>query len=363
MPPWHQQSDDALLIARTKLKQGSLSTVLGMEPGLENATWVVKVERHVERYLGERAGRMARRGAREAELIAGKATGRVRAAAWELLSGGSPGVEREVDLGDPGLMGPGSVSWQILSDPSSLVGGVRALLKQAAHPRVVQGVIDHSAYETDTVGRLNRTVWFVSATTFGSTREARMAAEIVKRAHRVVNGVTSEGEAYDANDPHLLEWVHLCLVESLLVSYREFGSGVLSEGDEDRFVEEQARAFMLLSESGTARSVRELHARLDAYKDEMRNTVACREAVRFILKPNLPGVARAPYSVLLAAAIGSLDAHTRVVLCVREVKIPKAAVRAATSAFLDLWRGVIGEGEASKIARERARESKEAPSA
>ena len=37
--------------------------------------------------------------------------------------------------GDPGLFGPGSISWEVLGDVSSFVGGIRALLIQAAHPR------------------------------------------------------------------------------------------------------------------------------------------------------------------------------------------------------------------------------------
>ena len=38
--------------------------------------------------------------------------------------------------GDPGLFGPGSISWEVLGDVSSFVGGIRALLIQAAHPEV-----------------------------------------------------------------------------------------------------------------------------------------------------------------------------------------------------------------------------------
>ena len=59
--------------------------------------------------------------------------------------------------GDPGLFGPGSASWEVLGDVASFIGGIRALLIQAAHPEVVAGVSDHSSYEADPLGRLSRT--------------------------------------------------------------------------------------------------------------------------------------------------------------------------------------------------------------
>jgi len=35
---------------------------------------------------------------------------------------------------DLGLFGPGSMAWRIHGDPSSLIGGLRALLLQALNP-------------------------------------------------------------------------------------------------------------------------------------------------------------------------------------------------------------------------------------
>ncbi|HEY6634681.1 MAG TPA: oxygenase MpaB family protein, partial [Acidimicrobiia bacterium] len=54
--------------------------------------------------------------------------------------------------GDPGLLGPESVSWRLLADPAAFVGGLRGLLIQAAHPEVVAGVGDHSRYRDDPFG-------------------------------------------------------------------------------------------------------------------------------------------------------------------------------------------------------------------
>ena len=67
--------------------------------------------------------------------------------------------------GDPGLFGPGSISWEVLGDVSSFVGGIRALLIQAAHPEVAAGVADHSSYREDPLGRLSRTAYYVTSMT------------------------------------------------------------------------------------------------------------------------------------------------------------------------------------------------------
>ena len=59
--------------------------------------------------------------------------------------------------GDAGLFGPDSITWPVIGDASVFVGGIRALLVQAAHPEVVAGVFDHSRFREDPLGRLGRT--------------------------------------------------------------------------------------------------------------------------------------------------------------------------------------------------------------
>ena len=75
--------------------------------------------------------------------------------------------------GDPGLFGPDSVTWRLMGNASSFVGGIRALLVQAAHPEVAAGVGDHSAYRDDPLGRLSRTASYVTATAYGSMSQFR----------------------------------------------------------------------------------------------------------------------------------------------------------------------------------------------
>src|SRR5688500_9257071 len=120
---------------------------------------------------------------------------------------------RDADLagtgGDFGLFGPGSAVWKVHSDPSMLIGGVRALMLQTLHPLAMAGVAKHSNYREDPFGRLHRTGAFLGATTFGTTATAERAIAQVRAIHPHVKGVAPDGRPYSADDPHLLAWVHV----------------------------------------------------------------------------------------------------------------------------------------------------------
>jgi uncharacterized protein (DUF2236 family) len=47
--------------------------------------------------------------------------------------------------GDPGLTGPGSVTWRVCRERVVPLGGLSALLLQLAHPLVAAGVAEHSS--------------------------------------------------------------------------------------------------------------------------------------------------------------------------------------------------------------------------
>jgi uncharacterized protein (DUF2236 family) len=216
-------------------------------------------------------------------------------------------LSKPVD-GDPGLFGPGSVTWKVHADAAMLVGGIRALLLQTMHPLAMAGVADHSAYKTDPTGRLWRTSEFVGTTTFGSTEEAERSIAMVKRVHVKVKGTAPDGRAYSANDPHLMAWVHHALTESFLVAYQRYGALPLSATEADRYISEQATLAEMMgaTDPGPARSVAEMKAWMVGIRPELKAGKQAREAVRFLATPPLPLLARAPYTVLGAAAVGLL---------------------------------------------------------
>ncbi|MBV8194579.1 MAG: DUF2236 domain-containing protein [Candidatus Dormibacteraeota bacterium] len=147
---------------------------------------------------------------------------------------------------DPGLFGPGSVTWKMMREPLLILGAGRALLMQAAHPLVAQGALDHSNFDVDPYGRLERTVEWVTLVSFGTTAEARRVTAQVVALHRRVSGTLtpanaterlSGGTAYTASDPSLLRWVHATFVDTMLATHDSLVGG-LEEWERDGFVVE-----------------------------------------------------------------------------------------------------------------------------
>jgi uncharacterized protein (DUF2236 family) len=142
-------------------------------------------------------------------------------------------------VGDPGLFGPDSVSWQVLREASVMIGGVRALLMHAAHPLVVAGARQTGMYATQPWRRLERTLRLTFTVVFGTGREAHAAARRIDDVHAGVHGVDPvTGLRYDARDPELLLWVHACLVTSFL-EFERLTIGRLDDAGRQRFHEEQ----------------------------------------------------------------------------------------------------------------------------
>ncbi len=56
----------------------------------------------------------------------------------------------------------------------------------------------------------------MGVTTFGTTAEADEIVAMVRKVHTYVVGTTPDGQPYEANDPHLMLWVHHALVDSFL---------------------------------------------------------------------------------------------------------------------------------------------------
>lgn len=84
-------------------------------------------------------------------------------------------------MGDgPGLYGPDSAIWEVRGCVTTLLGRIRALLLQAAHLAALTGVLDHSRYQTEFLGRLAGTAEVSTITTFG------VEAAIAKVAPRVI---------------------------------------------------------------------------------------------------------------------------------------------------------------------------------
>jgi len=131
----------------------------------------------------------------------------------------------------------GTVTARVLSESVLLLGGPRALLMQLAHPAVAAGVADHSGFDADPFGRLVRTLDAMNTIAFGAPGDADAVLDHLRRVHSGVKGTTVGGDAYEANDPDLLFWVHATLVDTVLVVERRY-LGYLDEAGQDQYYEE-----------------------------------------------------------------------------------------------------------------------------
>lgn len=282
--------------------------------------------------------------------IMGKSRQVVTSALRGLLTDPAYAVSRDSHPGDLGLCGPDSASWVVLSDPAALFAGVRALLLQACHPSAIAGVEDHSDYKNDVLGRLQRTVAYVTISAFGSKAEAVEVAARVKRAHTYVKGTRPDGVPYDASDPRLLLWVHIALVESLLVCHQTFGRNKLSPDECDRFVEEQAAVLSLLDVKDGPKSVSELKSVMSSFEAELQMTDGSLRAASFIKNPPLPVPYRAVYPLIFGAAAETLAIPHRAMLGLRVPSNATALARRISGAVIAAALDLLLEQPESKLA-------------
>ena len=236
---------------------------------------------------------------------------RLQRSVRSFLTGSPAPAVQPIDRDDPGLFGPDSITWRVHADPAMFIGGLRALLIQTFHPLTMAGVADHSEYRRDPLGRFQRTVQYVGTTTYGTTAEAERMIRAVRRVHGRVVGTAPDGRRYAANDPHLLDWVHLTEVESFLGAYQRYSTRPLDAEDADRYVAEMALLGQLIGAEQPPTSVAEMQAAMARFRPELHIGRQARDAVRFLLVPPFPLVARPAYGIVAGAAVSLLPSWAR----------------------------------------------------
>ncbi|HEY5741547.1 MAG TPA: oxygenase MpaB family protein [Terrimicrobiaceae bacterium] len=115
--------------------------------------------------------------------------------------------------------------WRINRERCGLIYGPAAAILQIAHPRVAQGVHDHSNFRTDILGRLGRTLRLTNQIAFGTVSEAEALRARLAVMHRKVCGSVAAGiegpRLYSAFEPDLLFWVLATLIHAA-ISGHEF---------------------------------------------------------------------------------------------------------------------------------------------
>ncbi len=229
---------------------------------------------------------------------------------------GAPDWVKQIAEGsDVGYFGPGSAPWAVHGALPTLVGGVRALLMQALHPGALAGVMQHSRYETDALGRLAGTTKWLTVVTFGDTAAADRECARVQGVHRKVVGtyIGSNGETpYAAADPDLLRWVHIAFTDSFLATHQVWGGPI--PGGPDAYVREWAKSGELVGVVDPPRSVAELRDQLAAYDQVLAGGPAAASTVNFIRNAPLGAGAKVPYAGLFAGAVSTMPAGHRALL-------------------------------------------------
>jgi uncharacterized protein (DUF2236 family) len=287
---------------------------------------------------------------------AGTASDVVTRAFRRLLSGSPDGrpdwVRALEDPGDQGWFGPSSAAWAVHGSLATLVGGVRALLLQAAHPLALAGVVQHSDYRADPLGRLQRTNRYLTTTTFGSTAQAQQAVRRVCAAHRAVVGHAPDGRPYAAADPDLLAWVHVALTDSMLAAARQYGP---RDVDPDGYVADVAVTARALGIPDPPRTASELTTVLESYLPQLSADRSTRDVVRFLMAPPLPLAAQPAYQVLARAAVDQLPGWGLDLLGLPDRPgFIRAVDQAACAALLSGLRRVLGPhspGQRAALAR------------
>lgn len=224
---------------------------------------------------------------------------------------GLPDWSNEMAIGDDmGFYGPDSDVWKVHGSLATLVGGVRALLMQAAYPAALAGVSQHSAYDTDPLGRLERTTRWLTITSFGSTEAIAKEARRVNALHSHVvgdyEGVDKKIHHYEASQSRHLLWVHCAFTDSFLTCYRELGR----DGDRrvQNYVAEWAKSAEPLGLKDAPQSDEELAKTLDDFlNNEIGQIGATSRIVHFIIHPPFSKAAMPFYRALCNAAISTLD--------------------------------------------------------
>jgi uncharacterized protein (DUF2236 family) len=268
---------------------------------------------------------------------------------------GAPEWSKQMAIGsDAGLFGPESAVWQVHGCIATLVGGIRALLMQAAHPAALTGVAEHSAYDTDPLGRLERTTRWLTITSFGSTEAIEIEARRVREMHKRVTGEYQEKSGarspYSASDPRYLLWVHCAFTDSFLRAHEELGYS-LPQGA-DQYVREWSQSAAPLGLSVAPLSKNELANVMATFAEREVTSIAMTPPiVGFILKPPFSKGGLFFYRILANAAIATIDEPF---LSILGLKPRSRNWLRVSKLLLDFLSYMLGhESPSQKIARKR----------
>ena len=272
--------------------------------------------------------------------------------------GAPPWVQLMAEDGE-GLFEPDSAVWEVHGSLSTLVGGVRALLLQAAHPAPLAGVAEHSRYREDPIDRLIGTTRWLTITSFAAEHViAREAARVNAMHQRVTGTFIDKGgnrREYKAQGERFLLWVHCAFTDSFLKAHLALGSPL--RHSPDQYVSEWSKSAIPLGLQSAPQTLEQLECVIDDFRQrDLVVNQRTREVVHFILNPPFGRAALLFYRLLCNSAIATLDPRDRQLLGLphrsqRWLRITRVALRS--------FHRLLGpEPPSMTIARERIERAK-----
>ncbi|MCW0213017.1 MAG: DUF2236 domain-containing protein [Pseudonocardia sp.] len=217
---------------------------------------------------------------------------------------------------DHGLFGPDSVTWRVHLEPVLWVAGMRALLLQSLHPRVMRGTYQNSALfdPKKAWSRFERTVQFVGTRTFGTLAEVELASARVRKIHSRLTAFDPDtGRTFRIDAADGLLWVHCAEIDSYIDIARR--AGLVSGDEADTYISENVRAAEVIGLDpavvpASRAQLREYFLRM---RPELALTDEAKEAAQnlFLPRGDAPAQAKVLIPTLSTLAVATLPRWAR----------------------------------------------------
>lgn len=257
------------------------------------------------------------------------------------------------------LYGSDSLAWRMHSQSFVLLGGPRAAILQICDPGVAAGAAEFSAYDTDPLGRLQRTMESMIAISFGTAerREATLAG--LERAHRAVAGELPDGTGYSALEPDRQFWVLATLTDTVIEVDRRY-VGWMGPPERIVYYEETKRMASAfgIPDNLVPRDYREFREYFDGMVANLKPTQDSLDIATSLMSPHIPcvpGFAWVPFNVIttelmprrLQHALGIRDLYPSELVAVRAIQL---ATRNSLAHLAGAWADDALNGRAVDVA-------------
>ena len=229
------------------------------------------------------------------------------------LVAGEGAIDFSQPRGEPAIVPPDSVSWQVFRNPVTMfIGGVAAVLMELGEPGVRTAVWDQSSFRRDPAGRLRRTGMAAMVTVYGARSSVEALTARVRSMHGRIAGTTPAGAGYRADDPALLRWVQGTAAFAFMEAYRAYVRPVPAAARE-RYYAEGADGGALYGVTDVAGSEAAVHAMIAEMRPRLEASPILHELMTLVANADiLPAAFRPMQGVVVRAAVDLLPPALRV---------------------------------------------------